>query len=89
MVARTDGDQTRDCILPCMMMMIVLVQLIYVICEMYIDDVILHGKTPPEFLKRLKTVLTRFREFKRNLNPIKKKLNWHVHSSIRQKHALH
>ena len=77
----------------CMMMTIVLVQLIYVICEVYIDDVIVHGKTPQEFLERLRTVFARFQEFKINLNPIK--TNWHGQSSIRRKsyrqrrHALH
>ena len=58
----------------CMMMTIVLVQLIYVICEVYIDDVIVHGKTPQEFLERLRTVFARFREFKINLNPLKSKI---------------
>ena len=52
------------------MMTIVLVQLIYIICKVDIDDVIVHGKTPEEFLERLRIVFTRFREFKINLNPV-------------------
>ena len=39
---------------PCMIMTIVSVGLLYVICKVYIDDVIVHGKTQEEFLDRLK-----------------------------------
>ena len=49
-------------------------QCMMIICEVYIDDLIVHGKTPQEFLERLRTVFARFREFKINLNPLKSKI---------------
>jgi hypothetical protein len=58
----------------CMMMTIVLVKLIYVICEVYIDDIIVHGKTETEFIDRLRQVFMRLREYKINLNPVKSKI---------------
>ena len=44
-----------------MMASIVLIGLMYFICEMYLDDCIVHGKGPKQFLERLRTVLERFR----------------------------
>ena len=55
----------------CMMMTIVLVGLLYVICEVYIDDVIVHGKTPEEFIDRLRQVFQRFRTYNISLSPAK------------------
>ena len=55
----------------CLMMTVVLVGLVYVICEVYIDDVIVHGKTPEEFLKRLRQMFERFRTYNVSLNPAK------------------
>jgi hypothetical protein len=44
-----------------MMASIVLIGLIYFICEMYLDDCIVHGRGP-EFCQRLRDVLERFRK---------------------------
>ena len=55
----------------CMMMTIVLVGLLYVICEVYIDDIIVHGKTPEEFLDRLRQVFQRFRTYNISVSPPK------------------
>ena len=41
---------------------VILAGLIYFICEMYLDDCLIHGKTEEEFLSRLRTILQRFRE---------------------------
>jgi len=51
------------------MMTIVLVGLLYVICEVYMDDVIVHGKTPMEFIDRLRQIFTRGRTYNISLNP--------------------
>ena len=42
----------------------VLVGLIYMICEMYIDDCIVFADTNDEFVSRLDSVLGRFRKHK-------------------------
>ena len=42
----------------------VLAGLLYVICELYIDDLLIYGKTEEEFLSRVRTVFERFREKK-------------------------
>ena len=57
-----------------MMAAIVLVGLIYVICEIYIDDVIIYAPTEIEFLKRMKQVFDRFRKHKLTFNPAKVRL---------------
>jgi len=49
----------------------VLKNILYIIVELYIDDVLVHAKTKQEFLKRLRTVFLRFREFNITLNPKK------------------
>ena len=41
---------------------IVLVRLIYMMCEMYIDDCIVFADTNDEFISRLDSVLGRFRK---------------------------
>ena len=44
-----------------MMATIVLTELIYHICEMYIDDCIVYGNTDREFDSRLRLIFERFR----------------------------
>jgi transposase InsO family protein len=44
-----------------MMASVILVGLIYFICEVYLDDVIIFGDTPTEFIERMRTLFTRFR----------------------------
>ena len=41
---------------------VVLAGLLYVTCEMYLDDCIVFGDGPDEFLQRLRHVFIRFRE---------------------------
>jgi hypothetical protein len=55
----------------CMMMTIVLVGLLYIICEVYMDDVIVHGKTHTEFIDRLRQIFERCRLYNVSLNPAK------------------
>ena len=47
----------------------VLLGLIYFICEVYLDDIIVHGKTSAEFLFRLREVFKRLRKFKLTVKP--------------------
>jgi hypothetical protein len=54
-----------------MMATIVLAGLMYVICELYIDDVIIPAKTEDEFIDRVEAVLIRFRKFGITANPDK------------------
>ena len=49
----------------------VLVSLIYIICELYIDDLIIHGKTQQEFCTRLDTVLSALEKRRITVNPEK------------------
>jgi hypothetical protein len=49
----------------------VLVGLIYYICEVYLDDIIVHGKTTEEFLARLKQVFERMDRYHIKLKPSK------------------
>ena len=44
------------------------------ICEIYIDDVLIHGSTPEAFLANLRKVLQRLREHNVAANPKKTKL---------------
>jgi transposase InsO family protein len=53
------------------MVTIVLVGLVYVICEVYLDDSIVHGKTSKELVARLRTVFERFRKYNVTLHPDK------------------
>ena len=55
---------------------VVLQGLIYSICELYIDDCIVHAKTEEEFLTNLRTILMRFREFGIKAKPKKCKLGF-------------
>ena len=50
---------------------IVLKGLLYICCEVYLDDIIVYGMTEEEFLENLKKVLQRFRECNLTLNPSK------------------
>ena len=49
----------------------VLVSLLYIICELYIDDLIVHGKTQSEFCQRLDTVLDALEKRRITVNPDK------------------
>ena len=49
----------------------VLVGLVYNICEVYLDDIIIHGNTEEEFISNLRKVLERLREFNITVNPNK------------------
>jgi hypothetical protein len=49
----------------------VLVSLLYIICELYIDDLIVHGKTQSEFCQRLDTVLEALEKRRITVNPDK------------------
>ena len=46
----------------------------YRICELYIDDVLIHGKDPETFLANVRKVFERLREFNVAVNPKKTKL---------------
>ena len=48
--------------------------LLYDICELYIDDIIIHGQTEEEFADNLRKVLTRLKERGITVNPAKCKL---------------
>ena len=49
----------------------VLVGLMYTICELYIDDLIIHAQTEKEFLERLEEVLKRLQKHNITVNPDK------------------
>jgi transposase InsO family protein len=49
----------------------VLGRLMYKICELYIDDIIVHAKTLRELLMNLREVFVRFRKYRIYLNPDK------------------
>ena len=53
---------------------LVLAGLIYIICEIYIDDIIIFGKDEIQFLENLRQVLLRLRNHKIRINPRKTKL---------------
>ena len=52
----------------------VLVGLVHHICEVYLDDIIIYGKTEEEFLINLRLVLERLKEFNITCNPKKCKI---------------
>jgi hypothetical protein len=52
----------------------VLAGLVYRICELYIDDVLIHGQSESDFLANVRKVFERLREFKIAVNPKKTKL---------------
>ena len=49
----------------------VLVGLIWMICELYIDDLLIYASNESEFLTNVRQVLTRFRQFNLVCNPKK------------------
>jgi hypothetical protein len=53
------------------MAMTVLVGLVSIACELYLDDVLVYGDSEPEFLKNLRQVFARFRKHKVLLKPKK------------------
>ena len=52
----------------------VLAGLVYQICELYIDDVLIHGRDLETFLHNVRKVFERLREFNVAVNPAKTKL---------------
>jgi len=48
---------------------------VYEICEIYIDDVLIHGKSDPEFLTYTRRVFDRLRDKKVAVNPRKTELD--------------
>ena len=52
----------------------VLCGLIYKICELYLDDIIVHGRTEEEFLANLRQVFERLRKHRILLSPGKCRL---------------
>ena len=56
------------------MLMIVLVGLAYVICEGYIDDIMVHGQDDPDLLVNLRQVFERFRQYRIAFNPKESKI---------------
>jgi cleavage and polyadenylation specificity factor subunit 1 len=52
----------------------ILNDLVYEICEINIDDVLIHGKTDPDFLTNTRRVLERLRSKKVAVNPRKTKM---------------
>ena len=52
----------------------VLAGLVYHICELYIDDVLIHGRDFESFLANVRKVFERLREFNVAVNPAKTKL---------------
>ena len=53
---------------------VVLAGLLYIICEIYIDDVLIHGRSEEDFLVNVRKVLDRLRTFNDTANPKKTKL---------------
>ena len=53
---------------------VVLAGIIYVLCELYIDDVFVFGNDDDEFVANLREVFLRFRKYNISLNPKKCKL---------------
>ncbi len=56
---------------------VVLAGLLYFICELYMDDILVHGDSEKEFVERLETVFQRLRQFNITLNPVKCVLGIH------------
>jgi hypothetical protein len=53
------------------MAMTILVGLVSIVCELYLDNVLVYGETETEFLKNLRTVFARFRKHNVLLKPKK------------------
>ena len=54
-----------------MLATLVLVNLIYYICELYIDDLLIHANSEEEFIRNLRKVLQRFKDYNLVANPKK------------------
>jgi hypothetical protein len=54
-----------------MMAEYVLHGLIYIICELYIDDLLIYGRTEENFFRNVETVFEKLREFNVTLKPKK------------------
>ena len=54
-----------------MMTQFVLIQLVHITCELYLDDILVHATTEDELINRLRTVFERLRKHKITLNPEK------------------
>ena len=54
-----------------MMTQFVLIQLVHITCELYLDDILVHATTEDELLNRLRTVFERLRKHRITLNPEK------------------
>ena len=52
-------------------MQTVLGGLLYIICEVYVDDILVYGNTEEEFTENLKKVFQRFREYNLTIHPEK------------------
>ena len=50
---------------------IVLKDLLYQICELYIDDIIVYGDSDDEFLRNVRTILNRFKDYGVVVKPTK------------------
>jgi hypothetical protein len=50
---------------------VVLAGLLYFICELYLDDILIYARTHEEFLERLRKVFERLRKHKLTVNPTK------------------
>jgi hypothetical protein len=61
-----------------LMVTIVLLGLIHVMCEIYIDDILMHAQTEDEFCANLTAILERCKLFNILLNPAKCKFGLHV-----------
>jgi hypothetical protein len=70
----TNGNQTHSGVFPVHDDPIVLVVLIYVSYEVYIDDVLIHGRTPDEFLARIREAFDWFCKYNVNLSPSKSEI---------------
>jgi len=53
---------------------VVLAGLVYIICEIYIDDALIYGRSKEDFLRNLKQVLERLHKFNVAANQMKTKL---------------
>jgi hypothetical protein len=53
---------------------IVLAGLLYIVCELYLDDILVYGQDPEQFIKNLRAVFTQFRRRRIAVNPKKTKL---------------
>ncbi len=53
------------------MAMTVLAGLVYIICEVYVDDILVHAEDKEQFIERLRLIFERFRRYRVTINPDK------------------